>query len=62
MTATDIDHLIGLNGGDSSMATGNVRRIPVSSQALSGQKQVPMSADKIIEATHVSNGTAASEH
>ncbi|BAV50199.1 ABC-type polar amino acid transport system, ATPase component [Mesorhizobium loti] len=54
MTATDIDHLIGLNGGDSSMATGNVRRIPVSSQALSGQKQVPMSADKIIEATHVS--------
>ncbi|ESY12757.1 arginine ABC transporter ATP-binding protein [Mesorhizobium sp. LNJC395A00] len=53
MTATSIDHLKGLDGADPSQAIGNVLRVPLSCQE-SSQKQVPMSADKIIEATNVS--------
>lgn len=54
MTASNISPLKGLEGGDSSRAIGNVLRVPVASQELASQKQVPLSADKIIEAKNVS--------
>ena len=55
MTASNINQLKGLDGGSPSQAIGNVLDVQLlSSQESSSQKQVPMSADKIIEATNVS--------
>lgn len=54
MTASNISHLKGLDVRDSSQAIGNVLRVSLSSQESSSQKQEPMSADIIIEATNVS--------
>lgn len=54
MTAGNISHLKDLDGGVSPRSIGNVLRVPLPSQESSSQKQMPMSADKIIEATNVS--------
>jgi len=54
MTNSNISHLRGLSAGDSPQASGKVRQVPIPSEDLSSQKQLPMSADKIIEATNVS--------
>jgi polar amino acid transport system substrate-binding protein/general L-amino acid transport system ATP-binding protein len=55
MTAGKISHIQRLGGGDHPQAIGNVLhgQMP-SSQKSSSQTQVPMSADKIIEAKKVS--------
>lgn len=55
MTVSNINQLKGLDGGSPSQAIGDVLHVKLlSSQESSSQKQVPMSADKIIEATNVS--------
>lgn len=55
MTASKISHLQRLGGGERSQAIGNVLhgQLPSSQESFS-LTQVPMSADKIIEATNVS--------
>lgn len=53
--SANVTQLSGLDGGGRSEAIGNVVPVqPLSSQEPSSQKQVSMSADKIIEATNVS--------
>lgn len=55
MTASNISHLDRLDAGSPSQGIGNVLQVKrLSSQESSSQMQVPMSADKIIEATDVS--------
>jgi polar amino acid transport system substrate-binding protein/general L-amino acid transport system ATP-binding protein len=55
MTASKISHLQRLGGSDHPQAKGNVLQGQApTSQKSSIQTQVPMSADKIIEATNVS--------
>ncbi|MBB5536274.1 polar amino acid transport system substrate-binding protein/general L-amino acid transport system ATP-binding protein [Rhizobium giardinii] len=55
MIASNSQLLNGLGGGNLSPENGNMLHVaPLSSQEPSNQKQVPMTADKIIEATNVS--------
>lgn len=55
MTATILNQFKGLDGGSPSQAIGNAPHVQLlSSQEPYSQKQVPMSAGKIIEATNVS--------
>ena len=54
MTNNNISHLRGLSAGGSPQAVGGVRQVPFPSEDSSSQRQLPMSADKIIEATNVS--------
>lgn len=55
MIASNTQLLNGLGGGNLSPENGNMLHVaPLSSQEPSNQKQVPMTEDKIIEATNVS--------